>query len=74
MFIWKGQPKVTIYRTASGTLVLRLEDGVLKRVCNEARANPGKKYLLLVDEIIRANIAKVFGEIITLLEKDKRNL
>lgn len=60
--------------TAGGTLVLRLEDGVLKRVCNEARANPGKKYLLLVDEINRANIAKVFGEIITLLEKDKRNL
>lgn len=59
---------------AGGTLVLRLEDGVLKRVCNEARANPGKKYLLLVDEINRANMAKVFGEIITLLEKDKRNL
>jgi len=60
--------------TSSRTLVLRLEDGVFKRICREAQANPNKKYLLLVDEINRANVAKVFGELITLLEKDKRGL
>ena len=58
----------------SGALFLRLEDGVFKRICREAQANPAKKYLLLVDEINRANVAKVFGELITLLEKDKRGL
>lgn len=55
-----------------GGLNLRLEDGVFKRICRQAQANPGKRYLVLIDEINRANLAKVFGELITLLEKDKR--
>ncbi|MCB8924029.1 MAG: EVE domain-containing protein [Ardenticatenaceae bacterium] len=60
--------------TGEGNLVLKMEDGLFKRVCREAQAYPQKKYLLIVDEINRANLAKVFGEIITLLEKDKRGL
>ena len=59
---------------ASETLVLRLEDGVFKRVCREAQANPGKPYLVLVDEINRGNVAKVLGELVTLLEQDKRGV
>jgi 5-methylcytosine-specific restriction enzyme B len=57
-----------------GGLVLKMEDGLFKRICREAQAHPQNKYLLIVDEINRANLAKVFGEIITLLEKDKRGL
>lgn len=57
-----------------GTLALKLEDGIFKRVCRAAQANPKRKYLVLIDEINRANVAKVFGELITLLEKDKRRL
>ena len=57
-----------------GSLELRIADGVFKEVCQDAVAHPDRTYLVLVDEINRANIAKVMGELITLLEKDKRGL
>ena len=59
---------------SSGGLSLTLEDGVFKRVCRAAQANPGRPYLLLVDEINRGNVAKIMGELLTLLERDKRGL
>ncbi|MCY3850846.1 MAG: AAA family ATPase [Acidimicrobiaceae bacterium] len=51
-----------------------LRDGPLPRVAEAARANPAAKHFLIIDEINRGNLAKVFGELYFLLEYRKRGI
>ena len=57
------------------TITYSIEDGIFKSICNKATKGSNEKaenHVLIIDEINRGNISKIFGELITLIESDKR--
>ncbi len=47
-------------------------DGIFKRLCEDAHAKPQQRFYLIIDEINRGDIPRIFGELLMVLEKDKR--
>ena len=53
-------------------IAYELRDGIFKCIANAAGRQPDQRFVLIIDEINRGNIAKVFGELITLIENSRR--
>ncbi|MFC4330204.1 AAA family ATPase [Streptomyces andamanensis] len=66
----EGFKPVTAAKKAG--LKLDLKDGLFRQVCTAAKKAPAETFLMVVDEINRGDLPRILGELITLLELDKR--
>lgn len=55
-----------------GQLVFERRDGLFKRLCRRASLNPARDFFLVIDELNRADVARVFGDLLALLDRERR--
>lgn len=60
--------------SGNGSVTFQLEKGIFHRFASKASENEKVNYYFIIDELNRGNVPKIFGELITILEKDKRGI